>query len=124
MLSVNTASPPGYCFSPLQHSPPQAPVGLPYGLPGLTSSVFSPMTIHPHYPMAQLNHLLTTQQMMQSNLIAHPGMTNQSMGQNLSQPLGTSSGFNSLNSSMSVNTFDTKDAGSGKSLGKLVFFFC
>ncbi|XP_043676890.1 protein bicaudal C isoform X2 [Vespula pensylvanica] len=75
MLTVNTQNLP-CCVSPMSHSP--NPMGLSphWSLPPIPS-MFSSLPIHHPYPYGHLNHLLTTQHMMHSNMMAHShGLSN------------------------------------------------
>lgn len=73
MLTVNTQNLP-CCVSPMSPNP----IGLSshWSLPPIPS-MFSTVPLHHPYPYGHLNHLLTTQHMMHSNMMAHShGLSN------------------------------------------------
>lgn len=68
MLTVNTQNLP-CCVSPMSHSPNPMGLSSHWNLPPIPS-MFSSLPIHHPYSYGHLNHLLTTQHMMHSNLMA------------------------------------------------------
>ncbi|XP_014602904.1 PREDICTED: protein bicaudal C isoform X1 [Polistes canadensis] len=75
MLTVNTQNLP-CCVSSMSHSPNPMGLSSHWNLPPIPS-MFSSLPIHHPYSYGHLNHLLTTQHMMHSNLMAHThGLSN------------------------------------------------
>ncbi|XP_012278295.1 protein bicaudal C homolog 1 isoform X2 [Orussus abietinus] len=120
MLTVNTQNPP-YCFSLMSHSPNPMGLSPPWGYSPIPP-MFSSVPIHHHAPYAypHLNHLLTTQQMMQNNMMTQPhGLLHQGLSVNQA-PLSMSSGYqstHSLNTSSSLG--DNKDGSAYSSLSSV-----
>lgn len=117
-LSVNTQNSP-YCMSPMSHSPNPMSLSPHWGLP---ASMFSPLPIHhPYQYQQQLNHLLTTQHMMQqaNAAMSHPhGLTGQNLlgiGQ-IQQHLSTGRGYNGMNGLNSSSHMDNKECSAYSSL--------
>ncbi|XP_015174983.1 PREDICTED: protein bicaudal C isoform X2 [Polistes dominula] len=75
MLTVNTQNLP-CCVSPMSHSPNPMGLSSHWNIPPIPS-MFSSLPIHHPYSYGHLNHLLTTQHMMHSNMMAHThGLSN------------------------------------------------
>lgn len=115
ILTVNTQNPP-YCVSPMMHSPSPLSLSPHWGLPTIPS-MFSPLPVHPNpYVVSHLNHLLTTQQMMASNLMSQQhGMSGQnltSLNQVHPNIPNVFAGMNNL--SLNANSLSDNKGGSGE----------
>lgn len=104
-LSVNTQNSP-FGMTPMSQSPNSLGLATPWNL----SSIFPPMQMPSPFPYPSLNHLLTTQQLLQSGLMPPPGLGANFPGFNQMQQL--SSGFNqTLNNIKFQSLADVKDSG-------------